>query len=115
MTRADLDAFGKTVYAYVTVDGRRIYFSSLSESQSCRISASLYDDEGRIIDGAVALRRSKFMAATLVNANGVRLYDDTEWNIIAKLNSKLTNQIWDGLSKHLGMKEADEEEQEAKN
>lgn len=116
MSRADLDGFLKRDHGYVEVNGKRVYFQSLTESERCKIDADLYDEDGELDEEAFnETRRSRYMAMALVDSSGKRLYKDEEWTVIAALNSRITIPIFEGLSKHLGLERKSSEEDEAKN
>lgn len=113
----DREAFlnaGKVKYGFVDTDHGRAYFRSLSEFERALIDGDLYDDDGRVIDNATAIRRAKLITAAVVDKEGKRLFADNEWESVAKLNSRLTKPIFRSLVKHLGLDAEVEETETAK-
>jgi len=103
MRREDYLAAAKPRYGSVaTGDGRIHYFRSVSQSELAAFEYQFFDDDGKICEDKWSReRQGRLLALTLVDQEGVRLFADDDWQILADADSATMTPVVKAINQHL--------------
>ncbi len=86
-------------------DGKTLYFLPSRRSRTFVIEASMYNDDGRLIEGNLGTRPARLLAGYMCDSNGLQIFKDDEWPTVDSLPDSFFVPAWEGLRRHLGIDE----------
>lgn len=83
---------------------------SLTLSEWSAWEAERFDlDKAKITKERMASMRQRLLVRCLVDADGRRLFDDGEWNLLSSLDAGVMGDLYDAAFKHCGFDRDDTE------
>ena len=83
---------------------------SLTLSEWSAWEAERFDlDKAKITKERMASMRQRLLVRCLVDADGRRLFDDGEWNLLSSLDAGVMGDLYDAAHKHCGFDRDDTE------
>lgn len=83
-------------------DFGRIRLQSLSEREQADYDMSILDSKGRWSRRAASNARRRLIALTVVDADGNRVFHDSEIDALGELDGQIANAIYEAAEAHCG-------------
>jgi hypothetical protein len=114
LTREQLLEKSKRRLIDVTLsDGAVVKLQSLTEIERAEYNAEMLDADGAVDKEQFKYGTVKLLARMIVDENGKRMFHDSEWPIIAELDSLVTEELGDAARNHIGFNRADAKKSQA--
>jgi hypothetical protein len=114
LTREQLLEKSKRRFLDVTLsDGSVAKLQSITEIERAEYNSEMLTADGSVDKEQFKYGTAKLLARMLVDESGKRMFHDSEWELIAELDSLFTEEIGDAARKHIGFDRADSKKSQA--
>jgi len=83
-------------------NGDVVKLQSLTEIERAEYNAEMLLDDGSVDKEQFKFGTAKLLCRMVVDETGKRMFHDNEWEIIAELDSLVTEELGDAARKHIG-------------
>jgi hypothetical protein len=108
-TKQDLMNLGKREPELVKLAGKEFLVKGLTDRERAEWELDCLDEEGRKDLTAMESIRPRLIAKCLVDDNGLRLFSDDEYEIVAEWPASVTVKLFEVCSRLCGLDEDDKE------
>lgn len=108
LSKNDLLAKSARRYRDVPIgDGQSVRIQSLNERERTELELRLYSKDGKVDVKRLPENKLRTLCRCMVDGDGARLFDDTEWQEIEAIDSGIVAKIYSVCLEHIGFEDSE--------